>query len=100
MIGPEMFIAQETLAKAQQDLESAKAAWEKDPSDANKGKVSEAEAALTGAQQTLTYMFYNYSDSYTRQTFTFPIRNDKGTTVRRDLIAPTDAELSRRTRCV
>ncbi len=93
MIGPEMFIAEEAVARAGQDLESAKAAAEKNPSDANKQKVSEAESALTKAQGTLTYAFYNYSDSYTRQTFTFPIRNDKGTTVRRDLIAPTDAEL-------
>jgi multidrug efflux pump subunit AcrA (membrane-fusion protein) len=88
-----MFVAEEEVTKAQQDLESAKAAAAKNPSDANKQKVSQAESALTKAQQTLTYAFYNYSNSYTRQTFTFPIRNDKGTTVRRDLIVPTDAEL-------
>jgi HlyD family secretion protein len=93
MIGPEMMVAEESVAQAQQDLQVARAAAEKDPSDANKQKVSEAQAALTKAQKTLDYAYYNYSDSYTKQTFTYPIRNDHGTTIRRELIAPTDAEL-------
>jgi HlyD family secretion protein len=93
MIGPEMIVAEEQVASAQEELEAAKAAAEKDPSDANKQKVSQAETALAKAQETLTYAYYNYSNSYTLQTFTYPIRNDQGTTTRRDLIAPTDAEL-------
>ncbi len=93
MIGPEMMVAEEGLAQAQQDLQVAKAAAEKDPSEANKQKVSEVQATLTKAQKTLDYAYYNSSDSYTKQTFTYPIRNDQGTTIRRELIAPTDAEL-------
>jgi HlyD family secretion protein len=86
MIGPEMLIGEEAVTQAQQDLQSAKDA-------ADHQKISEAEAALAKARERLDYAYYNYSDSYTKQTFTYPIRNDKGTTIRRDLIAPTDAEL-------
>jgi HlyD family secretion protein len=93
MIGPEMMVAEEQVASAQKTLETAKVAAEKDPSDANEGKVSEAESALAAAEETLTYAYYNYANSYTLQTFTYPIRNDQGTTIRRELIAPTDAEL-------
>ena len=93
MIGPEMMVAEERVANAQDELEAAKAAVEQDPSDANKGKVSEAELALAQAEETLTYAYYNYSNSYTLETFTYPIRNDQGTTIRRELIAPTDAAL-------
>jgi HlyD family secretion protein len=93
LIGPEMLVAEEGLAQAQENLRLAKAVAAKDPSGTNKQKVSEAEAALTQAQETWDYAYYNYSDSYTKQTFTYPIRNDKGTTIRRQLIAPTDAEL-------
>lgn len=93
MIGPEMMIAEELVASAQDVLEVAKAAAEKDPSDANQQEVAEAELALAEAEKTLTYAYYNYSNAYTLETFTYPIRNDQGTTIRRDLIAPTDAEL-------
>ncbi len=93
LIGPEMLIGEEEVAQAQQDLQLAKAAAEKGPSDVNKQKVAEAEAALTKAQQTLNYAYYNYSNTYTLDTFTYPIRNDKGTTIRREFIPPTDAEL-------
>ncbi|HUE98588.1 MAG TPA: efflux RND transporter periplasmic adaptor subunit [Anaerolineales bacterium] len=93
MIGPEMMVAEEQVVNAQKALDAAKAAAEKDPSDANKKNVSETEVALADAEETLTYAYYNYSNSYTLQTFTYPIRNDQGTTIRRELIAPTDAEL-------
>lgn len=93
LIGPEMLVGEEAVAQAQQDLQLTKAAAEKDPSDVNRQKVSEAEVALAKAQETLEYAYYNYSNSYTLDTFTYPIRNDKGTTVRRELIAPTNAEL-------
>jgi HlyD family secretion protein len=88
-----MFIAEEAVASAQAELEAAQATAGQDPSDTNQQKVSEAESELAEAQETLDYAYYNYSNSYTLQTFTYPIRNDKGTTVRRELIAPTDAEL-------
>ena len=93
MIGPEMMIGEELVAGARDILEAAQAAAEKDPSDANGQKVSEAEAALAEAESTLAYAYYNYSNAYILDTFTYPIRNDKGVTKRRELIAPTDAEL-------
>jgi HlyD family secretion protein len=93
MIGPEMMVGEEALAQAEQDLQSAKAEAENSPSEVNQQRVTEAEAALAEAQETLSYVYYNYSNSYALQTFTYPIRNDKGTTIRRDLIAPTNAEL-------
>ena len=93
MIGPEMFVSEEQLANARQVLESAQAAVAKDDSDANKQQLSKAEAAVAAAQKALDYAYKNYSNSYTLQTFTYPIRNDKGVTKQRELIAPTDAEL-------
>jgi HlyD family secretion protein len=93
LIGPDMLIAEENVAFAQQQLQTAKAALEQDASDANKQKVSEAEENLKKAQDDLSYAYHNYSSTYTLETFTYPIRNDKGVTIRRDLIAPTDAEL-------
>jgi HlyD family secretion protein len=93
MIGPDMMIAEDQVASAQQDLQLAQATATKDPSAANQQKVSEAQANLKKAQDALTYAYYNSSNAYTLETFTYPIRNDKGTTVRRELIAPTDAEL-------
>jgi RND family efflux transporter, MFP subunit len=93
LIGPDLFVAEQKLADTQQGLEAAKAAVAKDASDANKQKLSAAESELADAQKTVEYAFKNYSNSYTLQTFTYPIRNDKGVTKRRELIAPTDAEL-------
>ncbi len=93
MIGPDMMIAEGQVASAQQDLQVAQAAVTKDPSAVNQQKVSEAQSNLKKARDALTYAYYNSSNAYTLETFTYPIRNDKGTTVRRELIAPTDAEL-------
>jgi len=93
MIGPEVFVAEQKLADAQQALEAAKAAVAKDASDTNKRQVVQAGAAVADAQKTVDYAYENYSNSYTLETFTFPIRNDNGVTKRRVLIAPTDAEL-------
>jgi multidrug efflux pump subunit AcrA (membrane-fusion protein) len=88
-----MLVAEEQVTEAQEAFKAATAAAEKDPSDANKQKVSEAEAALTNAQETLDYAYYNYSNSYSLATFTYPVRNDKGTTIRREYKPPTEAEL-------
>jgi HlyD family secretion protein len=93
LIGPEMLVAEEQIAAAQQDLQAARSAFEEDASDTNQQKLLEAEENLTKAQETLSYAYYNFSNTYTLETFTYPIRNDHGTTIRRDLIAPTDAEL-------
>jgi HlyD family secretion protein len=93
MIGTDMLLAEEKVAAAQQDLQTARSALQLDPSDANKQTVAEAGANLKESQDNLSYAYYNYSSTYTQETFTYPIRNDKGVTIRRDLIAPTDAEL-------
>jgi multidrug efflux pump subunit AcrA (membrane-fusion protein) len=93
LIGPDMLVAEEKVAVAQQDFQSAKSAFEEDGSSTNQQKLSETEANLTKAQETLSYVYYNFSSAYTLNTFTYPIRNDHGITIRRDLIAPTDAEL-------
>ena len=93
LIGSDMLVAEEQVAAAQQDLQSAKSAFEEEASDTNQQKLSEAEANLMKAQETLSYAYHNFSNTYTLETFTYPIRNDHGTTIRRDLIAPSDAEL-------
>ncbi|HEX9333815.1 MAG TPA: efflux RND transporter periplasmic adaptor subunit [Anaerolineales bacterium] len=93
MIGPDVMIAEDQVASAQQDLHVAQAVQTKDPSAANQQKISEAQSNLKKAQDALTYAYDNSSNAYTLETFTYPIRNTKGTTVRRELIAPTDAEL-------
>ena len=51
-------------------------------------------AALAQAEEILTSAKYNYSSNYTLQTFTYPIRNDKGVTTSKQLFAPTDVEIS------
>jgi HlyD family secretion protein len=94
LIGPDLLLAEEKVANVQSELKTAMTAAEKDGTDANKQKVADAKSALAKAQEALTYIFYTYSDTYTTQTFTYPIRNDKGVTVRRQLITPTDAEVS------
>lgn len=93
LIGPEMLVAEEQVAKAQKDLQAAKAAAENQLSEADQAKITKAEAALTEAQATLEYAYYNYSNSYSLTTFTYPVRNDKGTTIRREYKPPTEAEL-------
>jgi RND family efflux transporter MFP subunit len=93
LIGPDMLIAEENVNRAQQDLQAAQAALQLDVSAANQQKVSEAEASLKKAQDAYSYAYNNYSSAYKLETFTYPIRNDQGTTIRRDLIAPTDADL-------
>jgi len=94
LIGPDMLFAEEKVAAAQDELESATASAEKDASEENKQKVADAESTLVKAQEGLTYVFNEYSSSYTLQTFTYPVRNLKGTTIRRQLSAPTDVEIS------
>jgi len=93
LIGPEMLVGEEAVAQAQQDLQWAKVAAQKDPSDANQQKIKEAEAALAQAQQTLDYAYYNYSNSYSLRAFTYPVRNDNGVTIRREYKPPSEAEL-------
>lgn len=93
LIGPDMLVAQEAAADAQDKLDEATIAEQKDPSDANKQKVEDAKAALAKAQDALTYVYYTYSSNYTISTFTYPIRNDNGVTIRKDLTAPSDSKI-------
>jgi len=95
LIGPEMLIAEENVAEAQNDLQLAKVAAEKDASEANKQKVSAAEAGLVRARETLTYVFYNYSSNYTLNTFTLRTPMDDGSTsARKTLYAPTEVDIA------
>ncbi|HEX2998132.1 MAG TPA: efflux RND transporter periplasmic adaptor subunit, partial [Anaerolineales bacterium] len=93
LIGPEMLVGEEAVAEAQGALDAANAAAKKNPSDANQQKIKAAEAALAKAQETLDYAYYNYSNAYSLKTFTYPVRNDKGVTIRREYKPPSEGEL-------
>jgi RND family efflux transporter MFP subunit len=93
LIGSDVLVAEEKVADAQDALDVATTDVKKDASDENKQKVTNAEAALAKTQEILASANFNYASNYTIDTFTYPIRNDKGTTIRMELIAPTDAEV-------
>jgi len=93
LIGPDMLFAEENVANAQDKLDVATATAEKDLSDANNQLVEDAKLGLAKARESLNYVYYTYSSDYTLQTFTYPVRNDNGVTIRQDLTAPTDAEI-------
>jgi HlyD family secretion protein len=94
LIGPDLLNAQENEANAKQQLELAKAAATKDASAANQQKVTIAEGALAQAETLLAQTQNDYTGKYILQNFIFPIRNSKGVTIRRQLIAPTDPEIA------
>lgn len=94
LIGPDLLNAQENEKNAQQQLELAKAAATKDASAANQQKVTIAQDALTQAETLLVQTQNDYTGKYILQNFIFPIRNSKGVTIRRELIAPTDPEIA------
>jgi len=93
LIGSDVLVAEERVADAQDALKLATVAAEKDPSAENKQKVNDAESALAKAQEILASANFNFASNYTIQTFTYPIRNDSGSTIRQELIAPSDAEI-------
>lgn len=93
MIGPDMLFAEEKVAEAQTVLNMVQATVKKNPSTENSQKVEDAKSKLVKAQEALTYVYYTFSSNYTLDTFTYPIRNDNGVTIRKDLIAPTDSEI-------
>jgi len=93
LIGTDMLLAEERITSAQQDLKVAQAALTKDISDENKRNVSNAEATLTKAQEAFANAYYTYASNYTLQTFTYPVRNANGVTIRRTLFAPSDSEI-------
>ncbi len=94
LIGPDLLMAEDREASAQQDLQIAKSNLEKNASAENQQKVADAEAALTKAEGLLAQAQNNYTGRYVLQMFIYPVRNDKGTTIRRQLFAPTDTEIA------
>ena len=94
LIGPDLLIAEEKFANAQQALQLAKTAAEQDASQGNKQKVADAEKAFATAEFILAQAKNNYSGKYVLQMFIYPVRNSNGVTIRRQLFAPTDVEIS------
>lgn len=94
LIGPDLLIAEENISAAQHEVQLAKAAAQSGSSNENKQKVTNAEAKLAKAQEALTWAQQESANRYIPQTFTYTIRNDNGVTVRKELIAPTDVEVS------
>ena len=93
LIGTDMLLMEERVTAAGQDLQLAQAAVTKDASVVNKQNLSDAEARFAKAQEAFTNAYYAYSSNYTLQTFTYPVRNDKGTTISQTLFAPTNSEI-------
>ena len=94
LIGPDLLIAENNAASAQQQLQLAKAAAEKDPSAANQQKVTIAETTLTQVQTMLAQAQNDYTGKYVLQKFIFPVRNSHGVTISRTLFAPSDTEIA------
>jgi HlyD family secretion protein len=94
LIGPDLLIAEDKAADAQQALQLAKAVAEKDTSAETKQKVTDAEAVLARAETLLAQAQNDYTGKYVLQTFIYPVRNSKGVTISRQLFAPTDVEIS------
>ncbi len=70
LISPEVLYWEENVAQREQILADAKTANQTDTSDAAKKKVSDAEASLKFAQDSLTYFQAAYTHSYVPATFT------------------------------
>jgi len=94
LIGPDVLNAEDNVASAQQAVQLTRSAAEKDPSNENKQKVVLAETNLAQAEKVLDSVMFNYASNYTLQTFTYPVRNDKGGTTNKQLFAPTDVDIS------
>ena len=94
LIGPDLLLAEDRQAGAEQELQVAKANLEKDNTAENQKKVADAEAALAKTEEVLAQAQNDYTGKYVLQMFIYPVRNDKGTTVRRQLFAPSDAEIN------
>jgi RND family efflux transporter MFP subunit len=94
LISPDLFIAREKATDAQGALQRARTLAAQDASTVNQQKVSEAETTLADAQAGLEQAYNDYTGKYVLNMFTYPIRNDKGITVRREVIAPTDTEIA------
>jgi RND family efflux transporter MFP subunit len=94
LIGPDLLIAQENVQQAQTDAALAKAAVDKNASDENKQKLVIAEAALSTAEKILAQAQRDYEGRYLLQAYYFPVRNDHGVTIDRQVFAPTKTEIA------
>ena len=94
LIGPDLLIAEDNFTNAQQQVQLAKAAAEKNPSAENTQKVTDAESTLAKVQGILAQAQNDYTGKYVLQAFIYPVRNSKGVTTSRQLFAPTDVEIS------
>jgi len=94
LIGPDLLIAEDNFTNAQQQVQLAKAAAEKNPSAENTQKVTDAESTLAKVQSILAQAQNDYTGKYVLQAFIYPVRNSKGVTTSRQLFAPTDVEIS------
>lgn len=70
LISPEVLYWEEKVAEREQILADAQTAYQTDTSDAAKQKVTEAEASLKYAQDSLTYFQKVYEYEYITKTFT------------------------------
>lgn len=94
LIGPDLLIAEDNFNTAQQQVELAKAAAEKNPSADNNKKVTDAETTLTTMQSILAQAQNDYTGKYVLQMFIYPVRNSHGVTTSRELFAPSDIDIS------
>jgi RND family efflux transporter MFP subunit len=94
LIGPDLLAAEDNASQAQADMLQAKAAVEKDASDKNKQALAVAETILSKAQENLAQAQRDYEGKYLLQTFYYPVRNDNGVTVSRDVAAPTATDIA------
>ena len=70
LISPQVLYWEENIAEREKLLEEAQAASQTDTSDAAKQTVTEAEASLKYAQNSLVYYQQDYNDTYVKSTFT------------------------------
>ncbi|MBK9927580.1 MAG: efflux RND transporter periplasmic adaptor subunit [Anaerolineales bacterium] len=94
MIGPDLLIAQENEQQAQLKVQAAKDAVGQDASDENKQLLTIAETALENTEKILAQAKRDYEGKYLFQEYYFPVRNDNGITIDRQVFAPTEAEIA------
>jgi len=70
LISPEVLYWEVRIPQREQVLAEAQTAYEANPSDAAKQKVTEAEKSLKFAQDSLTYFRQVYNDEYIQANFT------------------------------
>jgi len=97
LISPEVLYWEEKITECEQILADAKAANQTDTSDAAKQKVTDAEASLKYAQDSLTYFQGVYESDYVPTTFTQyrTMRSPRGT--RTEVIKITDETTGEKT---